>query len=188
MALNVPATASDTGYEMLWLINGSFQTFHLTEPQAKSLEFNDATIPTYMGGHAEKISDKPVARLSDVVIDNADKIDGSKKITGTVSCKTLARSSDQYVIRIWYVDHKSGSTPRKPGLDATNISSVPGKLPENGKVKFSFNLDDSPGLSHGYKGALVVFVSLCKFTPTPDGLEPTFYSNTLGTVINIEGK
>jgi hypothetical protein len=127
-----------------------------------------------MGGEIRSRETR-AARLSGLKIDNASSLNGTQKITGSVSCKTLNPLPNKFAVRFSYF---FGTT------SSSGFSYLEKSLPDHGKLTFSFNPINERDSDKKISGPLVVFVDLCDGNINPDQ-PPVIYSNAVGAVLDV---
>jgi hypothetical protein len=161
--------------EQMWLFTGQLLGVQFTDEQAEQLDKDRMSVSSESHLRREKIAETRAARLSSLKIDNASSLNGSQKITGSVSCKTLNPMPKKFALRLSYFTGESS---------ITGFFYLENSLPDDGKLTFTFVPINEPDAEKKFSGPLVVFVDLCDGELNSD--QPSvIYSNAVGAVLDV---
>jgi hypothetical protein len=122
----------------------------------------------------------PEVRLSAPRIDNADRLDRAKKITGTVAFRRLGRGAGGGASSLRLVFYEGGTRAHmyshSLGADAAKDAGV---------FSFSFSALKGPGFDFKRTGPLVVFLDLVSFFDADRKGKPIVVSNPLVLLVNV---
>jgi Leucine-rich repeat (LRR) protein len=113
----------------------------------------------------------PRARLAELHIDNADKLDGDARITGTVACTPLEKGTAGCVLRFTCVVGDRLYTGSQP------LAAIP-----DGDKPLSFSFPPLSSIGPTPAGPVVTFVELC--TSAAPGKSAVLLSNTVAALVN----
>jgi hypothetical protein len=157
----------------VFLFAGQFFSFELSRDQAARLELKPNTVRQLIDKRYDRTDTPLLAELSTLKIDGSDVLDRSKKITGSVACRTLAKGRGQLALRLSY----RGTDGYVASFHYLDKGGVDGKR----KLAFSF----SP-IDYSRAGPLVLFLDLCTVIERHGRLPDIVrHSNTLGVLVQV---
>ncbi|MEX2213841.1 MAG: hypothetical protein WD768_06925 [Phycisphaeraceae bacterium] len=162
-----------TTYMCIW--NGTFFALPLTQQQDAAIEFPKFTLVKAPGGKSGWRLIEPKAQMSELKVTDADKVDGSKNLTGTVKLERLDDEKGYYALKLSTV------------VGETSKSSFHhlGEYLTEKEIKFSF--PPLVGKDGNYKGALPVFIELVAFATADRRTEAAIASNTIAQIVIVKG-
>jgi hypothetical protein len=150
--------------------------FELSDARVKALGLKPTSLSySWLGKPKEVHSTSPVAKLSLLKIDNATGLDGSKDMTGQVSCQTLGQAGAKVYVRISF---SAGGYTHSKYLP---LAKLPGGTDN---LKFTFSAVNK-GVKTPHTGPLVVFLELVVVKSTATGMETTVVSNTVAAMVDV---
>jgi hypothetical protein len=157
---------------------GELAVFELTAAQTAAKPFPPSALRFRpLGQRKDQWRRRPPFTLSDLVINDADTLDGGRKITGSVAYRGQGPIPHELALRLTFFPGKV----RRASFDYLNGQQVTA----SGSLVFSFG---AVSFSHSqYVGPLVVFLELCSLdhARTPPML--VVESNTLTALVFISG-
>jgi hypothetical protein len=166
-------SAGSPVYVTSW--DGEFMIIPLTAEQARAMEVGEssASFATHKWTAVRDAS--PVLSVQSVTFENADNVDGSKSVSGELTCQITGDLPEGPAIRISY--GKNNSTVAS--------YSYPKDLKGSGQVtvKFSMSAVNSKDDEKKYHGPLPVFVDVC--TINQQSGDTRIISNTVARLITV---
>jgi hypothetical protein len=163
---------------IVYLFAGQFFAFELSAAQAQQLKVNSRGTRVYTTKREDRRQAKPAAQLSDLKFEGGATLEGSKKVTGQVSFRTLAKSDEKFALRFSYC---------VPGHNRSSFHYLDDGLPAKpGSIPFSFGAINRPDDKKKFTGPLVVFVDLVTVKEKGGNVEITTYSNTIGKLVDVK--
>jgi hypothetical protein len=157
--------------------DGDFFVFEASPEQAKTLGLLPEDVGLVTLPYPEQVRKPRQFTLSALKVDNADKLDPAKQMTGSVACKRVAAGeAKNLALRLTQAGPK--------GATFTAVSPLPeGAGKDGGTLTFTF--PDLTMFPDKMAGTSVAFVELVSFPDEERQGEPTVLSNPVATLITV---
>lgn len=155
----------------------AFLVVPLTPEQARQMDLKPSGVDVVTNKTHAKRAESPAVEVQSVKFDNAANVDGSKKLTGELTCKIVGKMPESPAIRLSYFK----------GSATSSGFSYPDNLRGNGAVtvKFSFSPINSSDDKKKTYGPLPAFVDVVTVKEKGGNVDVNVISNTVGELLTV---
>jgi hypothetical protein len=177
MTISIGSQLLNVGYPItLKTFAGEFFTFPLTEEDAKALDFEPTNF-TMASTSRMDIRRPAIAELSNIVINSADNLDGSAKVTGKCTIKAGDNvPGRKYAVRFSY--RGQGNTESFSYLEKDLGAGTT-------DVAFSFDAINDDDKKDKFSGPLAVLLDLATIEEKDGNYEINVFSNTVPLLLHV---
>ncbi len=157
--------------------DGEFLVIPLTAEQARAVDLKESSVDLVTNKGRAKREPVKVATIQSVKFDNPSSVDGSKPVTGEVTCDITGTMPSNAAVRVAYFK----------GSAVSSGFSYPDNLKGSGTVtvKFSVSAINSDSDAKKHYGPLPVFIDLCTIKEEGGNVNVRVISNTVGDLITV---
>jgi DNA-binding beta-propeller fold protein YncE len=159
---------------------GQLFVFQLSDRQARHLGLARKEWIYSQGTQLRDLREAPApVRLTRLTLDGGKKLDGSKPLSGQVSCRVAPPPGKKVALRLSFsLRRATHSLFYYPKDDLTQQTKT---------IRFSFDAIED-GKQAPYSGPLVLFVDLCLVNDRGSTIETTILSNTRAVLVDVAGR
>jgi hypothetical protein len=149
----------------------------LTARQAREMDLKESSVNLVTNKSHAKRDPAPVANVQSIKFNDSSHINGSKPITGELTCQITGAMPDKAAVRVSYFK----------GSAVSSTFAYPDNLKGNGAITVKFTVSPVNSQSDTKKqyGPLPVFVDLCTIKEEGGNVNVRVISNSIAEVINI---
>jgi hypothetical protein len=157
--------------------DGEFLVIPLTVQQARAMGIESSSV-SVSTNNSQKRDPTPPLKVQSVKFDNPDSVDGSKPLTGELTCEIVGTLPNQPAVRV----------SRMAGGTTQSGFSYPDNLKGSGvvTVKFSVPAVNSDSDKKKYYGPLPVLVDVCTIKQDGGNVDMRVISNTIAKLITVK--
>jgi hypothetical protein len=154
-------------------LDDEFFAFEYSSAQGKKLKTKDQSVTTCTAKRLSKTG-LAIAEINGLTFDDAENLDGSQLITGTVTVKTLRPSTDRHALRLHFRTEENSES---------RFFYLTDPLPDKDRtMRFSFAPVNNANSAKKTTGPVVMFVTLCTVVSRNKIIRN---SNSLGRIVDV---